>query len=128
MNRPSERARLLDDVALSCTIENRNSFSHTTTSIEATCKEIIFRASYRDIDLMMAIVNKALSLASKASSTYTSDLDKSGTKSVTASGNNAATATHTTRMQSHVQSITGGTVVISKEEVRVRTIIGCLWY
>ena len=120
MNRPSESARLLDDVALSCTVENRNSFSHSTTSIEAVCKELVFRASYRDIDLMMSIINKALNLASKAStgSGRSSGIGKASTTNESLIGSSMPTTHH----QSNVQSITSGTVVISKEQVKSKTL------
>lgn len=117
MGRPSESARVLDDVALSCTLENRSSFSHSTTSIEAVCKPLVFRASYRDIDLMTSIINKALSLASKANS-------QTGSDRAIGPGSNSPLRSvptkHASSMRNHsnVQSITSGTVVISKEQVR----------
>jgi hypothetical protein len=66
---------------------------------------------------MMAIINKALSLASNASSRASSDQSESTTKTTATGTNEAYAATHTARAQSNVQSITGGTIVISKEEV-----------
>lgn len=112
MNKPSERAHLLDDFALSCTLESRNSLSHSTTSIELNCKRIVLRASYRDITLTMSIINKALELASKTTSRVAvkpgEDTEDTSTTAVT--GN-------VTRNTGYIQSVTSGAVIISKEQV-----------
>jgi len=59
MGRP-EDARILDDVDLTLALDSRTKSSHQMTSIDITFKPIILRASYRDIMLMMTIVDKAM--------------------------------------------------------------------
>lgn len=56
----SESVRFLDDVDLTFSLDSRSSSSHQMTSIEVGAKPITFRASYRDINLITSIVNKAI--------------------------------------------------------------------
>ncbi|KZT02705.1 vacuolar protein sorting-associated protein 13 [Laetiporus sulphureus 93-53] len=58
----SESVRFLDDVDLTLSMDSRSNSSHQMTSIQISVKPIIFRSSYRDIDLIMTIVNRALEL------------------------------------------------------------------
>lgn len=58
MGRTSESVRFLDDVDLTVSLDSRS--SQQMTNIEITAKSIIFRASYRDINLITSIVNKAI--------------------------------------------------------------------
>jgi vacuolar protein sorting-associated protein 13A/C len=55
-----EDARILDDVDLTLALDSRSMSSHQMTSIEITFKPIILRASYRDIMLILTIVNKVM--------------------------------------------------------------------
>ncbi|KAI0308206.1 hypothetical protein B0F90DRAFT_1833497 [Multifurca ochricompacta] len=59
MGRPEE-ARILDDVDLTLSLDSRTLSSHQMTSIDITFRPIILRASYRDIMLILTIVNKAM--------------------------------------------------------------------
>ncbi|KAJ7597035.1 vacuolar protein sorting-associated protein 13 [Mycena floridula] len=65
MGTPSDSVRFLDDVDLTFSLDSRSTSSQKMTSIEFTSKPITFRASYRDINLITAIVNKALELSSR---------------------------------------------------------------
>lgn len=68
MGKDSERVSFLDDVDSTLSVDSRSSSSaRQMTNIEMTSKPIIFRASYRDISLIMTIVNKALNLYNKSS-------------------------------------------------------------
>lgn len=67
MGRPEE-ARILDDVDLTLALDNRTMSSHQMTSIDITFKPIILRASYRDIMLILTIVNKVMEAYGKLSS------------------------------------------------------------
>jgi len=58
MGRTSESVRFLDDVDLTVSLDSRS--LQQMTNIEITAKSIIFRASYRDINLITSIVNKAI--------------------------------------------------------------------
>jgi vacuolar protein sorting-associated protein 13A/C len=60
MGGSSENVRFLDDVDLTFSLDSRSSFSHQMTNIEIGVKPITFRASYRDINLITSIVNKAI--------------------------------------------------------------------
>jgi vacuolar protein sorting-associated protein 13A/C len=62
MGKAAEDVRFLDDVDLTLSLDSRTSSSQQMTSIEVTAKPIVFRASYRDINLIMTIVNKAIEL------------------------------------------------------------------
>lgn len=67
MGKPTESVRFLDDLDFTLTLDSRSSASHQSTSIEVTALPIVFRASYRDIMLIMTIVNKAIELYGKSS-------------------------------------------------------------
>ena len=60
MGGASESVRFLDDVDLTFSLDSRSSSSHQMTNIEIGIKPITFRASYRDINLITSIVNKAI--------------------------------------------------------------------
>lgn len=60
MGSSAESVRFLDDVDLTFSIDSRTSSSQQMTSIEIASKPITFRASYRDINLITSIVNKAV--------------------------------------------------------------------
>ncbi|KDQ63547.1 hypothetical protein JAAARDRAFT_29565 [Jaapia argillacea MUCL 33604] len=62
MGDTSESVRFLDEVDLTFSLDSRTSALQQMTNIEVTAKPIVFRASYRDINLIMTIVNKALEL------------------------------------------------------------------
>lgn len=62
MGKATESARFLDDIDLTVSLDNRSNSAQQMTSIEITAKPIVFRASYRDINLITTIVNKAIEL------------------------------------------------------------------
>ncbi|KAJ6610914.1 vacuolar protein sorting-associated protein 13 [Mycena sp. CBHHK59/15] len=62
MGKPSESVRFLDDVDLTLSLDSRSSSGQQMTSIEISAKPIVFRASYRDINMITTIVNKAIEL------------------------------------------------------------------
>ncbi|KAJ7783787.1 vacuolar protein sorting-associated protein 13 [Mycena maculata] len=64
MGQPSESVRFLDDVDLTFSLDSRSSSGQQMTSMEISAKPIVFRASYRDINMIMSIVNKAIELYS----------------------------------------------------------------
>ncbi|KAJ3551176.1 hypothetical protein NM688_g4862 [Phlebia brevispora] len=71
MGKDAQTVRFLDDVDLTFSLDSRVSASQQTTSIEVTSQPVVFRASYRDINLITAIVNKAIAL-------YTKTADQNG--------------------------------------------------
>ncbi|PPQ64275.1 hypothetical protein CVT24_008413 [Panaeolus cyanescens] len=60
MGHADESVRFLDDMDFTFTLDSRSSSSHQMTNIEIISKAIVFRASYRDINLITSIVNKAI--------------------------------------------------------------------
>lgn len=66
MGKTSESVRFLDDVDLTLSLDGRNSSSQQMTSIEMSSQPIVFRASYRDINLITSIVNRAIGLLAKS--------------------------------------------------------------
>ncbi|KZT30580.1 vacuolar protein sorting-associated protein 13 [Neolentinus lepideus HHB14362 ss-1] len=63
MGKESERVSFLDEMDFTLSLDSRSSSSaQQMTSIEVSSKPVIFRASYRDINLITKIVNKALLL------------------------------------------------------------------
>lgn len=62
----AESLRFLDEVDLTFSLDQRSNISQKFTSIEVQVKPIVFRASYRDVNLITSIINKALELYSDA--------------------------------------------------------------
>jgi vacuolar protein sorting-associated protein 13A/C len=70
MDQISDEVRFLDDVDLTVSIDNRGSAQDGSVnqlmSVELAVKPVTLRASYRDINLVSSIVNKAAELYSKS--------------------------------------------------------------
>jgi len=60
MGKSVDSVRFLDDVDLTFSLDSRSLSSHQMTNVEVMAKPIVFRASYRDINLITSIVNKAI--------------------------------------------------------------------
>jgi len=60
MGKAVDSVRFLDDVDLTFSLDSRSLSSQQMTNVEVMAKPIVFRASYRDINLIMSIVNKAI--------------------------------------------------------------------
>lgn len=65
MGKGADSVRFLDDVDVTLSMDSRWTAEHQMTSIEISSEPIVFRASYRDINLIMKIVNTALERYSK---------------------------------------------------------------
>lgn len=122
MGRP-EDARILDDVDLTLTLDSRTMSSHQTTSVETTLRPIVLRASYRDIMLILTIVNKAMEAYGRQTSAapgpqaIRTSLVASTTSARRISGGSAQS---TGLYPSESNNLPLGTahVVLSKEQVR----------
>lgn len=114
MGSPSETVRFLDEIDITFSLDSRASAQERMTSMELAVKPIVFRASYRDINLIMSIVNRAIELYGKsASSSVGSDSD---TPAIPPSGSSKSTAPTITKSQSH--PVTGhARVLMTKEQV-----------
>lgn len=60
MGRPSEKAKFMDDVDITMSLDSRSTASQQLTNIEIHSKNVTFRASYRDIALITSILNRAM--------------------------------------------------------------------
>lgn len=67
MDKPDETVRFLDPIDITLSIDSRQIQTHQKTDIEINVQPVIFRSSYRDIQLITDIVNKAISLTSRTS-------------------------------------------------------------
>jgi vacuolar protein sorting-associated protein 13A/C len=59
MGEKMETVKFLDDFDMTLSLDSRSSASHQKMNIELSAKPIIIRASYRDINLITSIMNKA---------------------------------------------------------------------
>jgi vacuolar protein sorting-associated protein 13A/C len=62
MGKASEDVRFLDDIDLAFSLDSRSSSSQQMVNMEISVQPITFRASYRDINLISNIANKAVEL------------------------------------------------------------------
>jgi vacuolar protein sorting-associated protein 13A/C len=120
MGKDAETVRFLDDIDATFSMDSRSSDAHQRMSIELNSQPVVFRASYRDITLISAIVSKAIELYSQ--STEKSAVEQStSTDSIVASGSTQdqrpTTSRVTKRSGSHGQAIGNANIVVSKEEV-----------
>jgi len=67
MGRDADDVSFLDEINLTFSLDNRVSASQQMTSIELNLKPIVFRASYRDIRLILTIFNAAMEAYSVSS-------------------------------------------------------------
>ncbi|KAF9459895.1 vacuolar protein sorting-associated protein 13 [Collybia nuda] len=69
MGDSADSVRFLDDVDLTLSLDSRSSSMEKMTSIEISAKPIVFRASYRDINVITSIVNHAIALYGRSDPT-----------------------------------------------------------
>lgn len=65
MGKLEESVRFMDDADITLSMDSRQTASQQMTSIEIGSQPIVFRASQRDINLIMSIVTRATQLAAK---------------------------------------------------------------
>jgi vacuolar protein sorting-associated protein 13A/C len=111
MGKNSESARFLDDVDLTVSLDNRSNSAQQMTSIEITAKPIVFRASYRDINLITSIVNKAIELYSNSQPAGPSSQDKPASQYMTVTSGAASAVSKAASGKANI--------VMSKEQVNV---------
>ncbi|KAI0094888.1 vacuolar protein sorting-associated protein 13 [Irpex rosettiformis] len=118
MGKDAETVRFLDDIDFTFSLDSRSSGAHQQTSIELNSQPVVFRASYRDINLITTIASKAIEL-------YSSSTAKASGEQLTA---DASTSTRVQRPQtsrrltrrsgSRVQTIGNANVIVTKEEFK----------
>lgn len=113
MGKASESVRFLDDIDLTFSLDSRTSSQEHITNMELAIKPIVFRASYRDINLIMAIVNRAVELYGK---TMASSTDSAATIHSKSPGPKSKySVTQGVRSQSY--PVGRARVLMSKEQV-----------
>jgi vacuolar protein sorting-associated protein 13A/C len=115
-----EDARILDDVDLTLTLDSRMMSSHQMTSIDIAFKPIVLRASYRDIMLILTIVNKAMEAYGGQTSAAHSSEPANPSLAVSKAGARRASGgtAKGTRSYSGQSPLGTAHVVLSKEQVR----------
>ncbi|KAF7306925.1 hypothetical protein MIND_00485000 [Mycena indigotica] len=108
MGKPDESVRFLDDFDMTFSLDNRSASDQQMTSIEVSAKPIVFRASYRDINMIMTIVNKAIELSNESQDRPTALVNASA-QSVRPSQTRAAT---------YKQPVGKARVLMSKEMLK----------
>lgn len=69
----SESVRFMDDVDLTLSLDSRSSSAQRSTSLDVSVKPVVFRASYRDINLITTIANRALELYTQSTQSASRD-------------------------------------------------------
>jgi len=119
MGRASESVRFLDDVDLTLSLDSRASALQQMTNIEISAKPIVFRASYRDINLITSIVNKAIERYGESQNRAGQQGQSLQSKNLAPSQNtepSAHFATSTSR--SRAQSLGKARVLMTKEQLK----------
>ncbi|KAF7310912.1 hypothetical protein HMN09_00634500 [Mycena chlorophos] len=105
MGKPDENVRFLDDFDLTFSLDGRSASDQQMTSIEISAKPIIFRASYRDINMIMTIVNRAIELMNES-------------QDQTSKPVNPPSQTRATRLATSKQPVGKARVLMSKEMLK----------
>ena len=113
MGQASDSVRFLDETDMTFSLDSRTSSQEHMTSMELSMKPIVFRASYHDINLIMAIVNKAIALYGESASA------SSSATAVTQSSKSTSgpQSKYSARLQ--VQPVGQARVLMSKEQVEL---------
>jgi vacuolar protein sorting-associated protein 13A/C len=114
MGNVSESVRFLDEIDLTFSLDSRTSMQEHMTSMELAVKPIVFRASYRDINLIMAIINRAVELYGKTTSSPASDATSLDSKPHASKSKYSVPKD----VRSRSQTIGQARVLMSKEQVR----------
>ncbi|KAI0932190.1 hypothetical protein AcW2_000882 [Taiwanofungus camphoratus] len=77
MGKTDENVRFMDDVDFTLSLDSRSSSVEQSSDIEVSVKPIVFRASYRDINLITTIANRAVELYTR--SVYYSETENPAT-------------------------------------------------
>ncbi|KAH9835542.1 vacuolar protein sorting-associated protein 13 [Rhodofomes roseus] len=116
----SDSVRFMDDVDMTLSLDSRSSSSQRSTSFDVSVKPIVFRASYRDINLITTIVNRALDLYAQSTQSLSEETS-------TVQQSNFGSTRHTTALSSRrlskqpredLESVGHARVVVSQEQFR----------
>jgi vacuolar protein sorting-associated protein 13A/C len=118
-----EDARILDDVDITLTLDSRTMSAHQMTNIDITIKPIVLRASYRDIMLILTVVNKAMEAYGRQTSAAPSSKPAQTSQAISTTATRrvsggSAQGTRTYTSKSSNLPLGSAHVVLSKEQVR----------
>jgi vacuolar protein sorting-associated protein 13A/C len=119
MNQPQDRVSFLDEFSITLAMDGRKMAQQQLSSIQVNIDPVIFRASYRDINLIMTIVNKAIAL-STSSNAGKSPSSVGAADKVTEPPKAATTAKSSKRVlnsQTFSTSASAPQLILTKEEV-----------
>ncbi len=117
MGSHSEAVRFLDDMDFTFTMDSRATTpSYRVTGIDVNAKPIVFRSSYRDIQLILAIANKALEAYGQTTSAPQPSSDSDGTVSSSHTGP-LPPASRISGSQTRTQALGKARVLATTEQV-----------
>lgn len=114
----SDSVRFMDDVDMTLSLDSRSNPSQRSTNLDVSVKPIVFRASYRDINLITTIVNRALDLYGQSTQSLSEETS-------TVQQSNFGSTRHTTALSSRrlskqtredLESVGHARVVVSQEQ------------
>lgn len=117
MGKSSERVRFLDEVDLTFSLDSRSSSSQQMTNMEINAKPIVFRASYRDINIITTIVNKAISLYGSSQKSSPAPDESAVTKPLLSRPSAVTKSNASKGGKSRIQPVGKARVLVSKEKV-----------
>lgn len=117
MGQDADTVRFLDEIDFTFSLDSRTSDAHQRTSIELNSQPVVFRASYRDINLISTIVSKAVELYSQSTNKQAEEQTIGENAVATQSTRPPLSGRLTKRTGSRVQTIGNASAIISKEEV-----------
>lgn len=120
MGKATESVRFLDEVDLTFSMDSRSSSSQQMTSMELAAKPIVFRSSYRDINMIMAIINKAIALYGNSQSSESPQAVETISAKPLASRSSEGQVTKSNASKgdkTHTQLVGKARVLMSKEQV-----------
>lgn len=112
MGKASENVRFLDDIDLTFSLDSRTSTQEHMTSMELAIKPIVFRASYRDLNLIVAIINRAVKLYGQTTSSSANHVAPNSKAQAPKSKASAARG-----VRSQLQPVGQARVLMAKEQV-----------
>jgi len=119
MNKENITARFLDDMDITLSMDNRQSANRQITDIILTVQPIIFRVSYRDINLITSIVNKAIALSTPKDQNKESAEEARSLSSKRPSNTKQISSTRTVSTSTRRTSKVKPRLMVSSEHVRI---------
>ncbi|EKM61051.1 uncharacterized protein PHACADRAFT_156217 [Phanerochaete carnosa HHB-10118-sp] len=119
MGKDADTVRFLDDVDFTFSLDSRFTATHQTTTIEMTSQPIVFRASYRDMNLITTIVNRAIELYTESAQKHSkTNVPDSDALVPARSVYGISTSRKTTRAATRSRPVGSANVVLTKEQLR----------